>query len=214
MPSVTHAALKSRVWAQLDDNTTFYPAAEVTRAINDSFQQLNLFTGIVQGPVTITTEINRYFYPLPGNVITPLAVDLDGRQLKRTSLTNLASRRGRWLRETSGNHGPTAVWAPVGSRTIAIHPADSLGGRTLRVVGVLEPTLLVAAGDLINIPDEMVDAVEDLAVLALQLKEGGSVFYQASSKYVEFQKQAKVWLRWQDIKMPRYKVEADRPKTG
>jgi hypothetical protein len=214
MPSVTHAALKSRVLAQLDNNTAFYPELKVTRAINDGLQQLNLFTGIVQGPVTFTTKVGRHYYYLPDGVITPLAVDLDGKQLRRTSLHNLAARRGRWLRETSANHGTTDVWAPVGSRTIAIHPADSKGGRTLRVVGVLEPTLLVADADVIDIPDEMVDAVEDLAVLGLQLKEGGSIFYQASGKYVEFQKQISEWERWKGIKHPRYTVEKERPKTG
>jgi hypothetical protein len=82
------------------------------------------------------------------------------------------------------------------------------------VVGVLEPTLLDSDSDVIDIPDEMVDAVEALAVLALQLKEGGSVFYQASSKYVDFQAQVAIWTRWQDVKMPRYKVEAERSKRG
>lgn len=191
MPSVTLASLKSRVWAQLDDNTTFYPAAEVTRAINDSFQQVNLFTGIVQGPATITTEANRFFYTLPDSVLIPQAVDLDNRQLSRTSLRNLASRRGRWLRETSATSGPTAVWAPVGTQTIAIHPADSVGARTLRVVGILEPTLLVGDADVIDIPDELVDAIEHLAVLALIYKEGGAVFYQSTTKFQAFQDQMK-----------------------
>jgi hypothetical protein len=206
--------MKSRVWAQLDDNTAFYPAVDVTRAINDSLQVLNLYTGIVQGPVSITTDVGRYFYSLPGSVISPLAVDLDGRQLRRTSFHNLASRRNLWLKETSSNVGPTAVWAPIGSRTIAIHPADNKGGRTLRVVGVLEPTLLVNDSDIIDIPDEMIDAVEDLAVLALQIKEGGSVFYQASTKYSSFLSQVKTWERWRGIKHPRYFVEAEAVKRA
>ena len=214
MPSVSLLTLKSRVWAQLDDNTRFYPAAGVTRAINDSLQQVNLFSGIVHGPTTITTEANRYFYRLDGTIIAPLAADLDGKQLRRTSLRNLAARRQRWLSETSANHGATSVWMPVGIRTIAIHPADSVGGRTLRVVGILEPTLLVNDSDIVDIPDEMVDAIENLAVLACQIKEGGSVFYQASTKYVNFQKDVESWIRWRDLSQPRYRVEKPAVKTG
>lgn len=214
MPSVSLGTLKSRVWAQLDNNTRFFPDAEVTRAINDSLKQLNLFTGIVQGPVTLTTQAGRYFYRLPGSVICPIVVDLDGRQLRRTSFRNMAARRRNWLRETSANHGPTSVWMPVGTGTIAIHPADSVGGRTLRVVGILEPTELVYDSDVIDLPDEMVDAIEHLAVLGEQLKEGGAVFYQASRKYQDFQKEVTAWIRWRDVQQPRYKVEAQAVKTG
>jgi hypothetical protein len=103
---------------------------------------------------------------------------------------------------------------PVGIRTIAIHPADSVGGRILRVVGILEPTLLVNDSDIVDIPDEMVDAVEHLAVLALQLREGGSVFYQASTKFVEFQKNVENWMRWRDVQQPRYRVEKPAVKSG
>ena len=214
MASVTHAALKSRVWAQLDDNTAFYPAAEVTRAINDCLQQVNLFTGIIQGPVSLTTDANRYFYSVPGSVIIPLAVDLDGRQLQRSSLHNVASRRGRWLRENSTNSGPTSVWIPIGTRKIAIHPADSKGGRTLRIVGILEPALLVNDSDVIDIPDDIVDAVEHLAVLTLVFKEGGAVFYQSTTKFVEFQKKIAEWSRWRDVEWPRWKIERQAVKTG
>jgi len=214
MPSVTLASLKSRVWAQLDDNTRFYPAAEVIRAINDSLQQLNLFTGIAQGPTTITTEINRHIYRLSGTMLAPMAVDLDGKQLHRTSLENLAARQQRWLKETSANYGPPSVWAPIGIRTIAIHPADAVGGRTLTVTGVLEPTLLVNDTDIIDIPDELVDAVEVLSVLALQLKEGGAVFYQASARFIEFQKEVQTWIIWRDVQQPRYRIEKPAVKIG
>ncbi len=214
MPSVSLGTLKSRVWAQLDNNTRFFPDVEVTRAINDSLCQLNLFTGIVQGPVELTTQAGRYFYRLPGSVLCPIAVDLDGRQLRRTSVHNLASRRRMWLRETSANHGPTSLWAPLGTGAVAIHPADSVGGRTLRVVGILEPTRLVYDSDLVDLPDEMTDAIEHLSVLAMQLKEGGSVFYQASRKYEEFQKEVVAWIRWRDVQQPRYRVEKPAVKTG
>ena len=206
MSSVTLESLKNRVWAQLDDNTRFYPAAEVTRAINDSFQQLNLFTGIVQGPQNITTEANRFFYPLPASIIVPFAADLDGRQLKRSSLRHLSSRRQNWLKEATT--GPPSVWVPVGNRTLAIYPKDSVGGRTLRIVGVLEPTLLVNNSDEIDLPDEMTDAIEDLAVLGLQLKEGGKPFADASTKYQDFLRDVTIWQRWRGIKHPRFFIES------
>lgn len=214
MPLETLSGLQTQIYGQLDGNSDLYPAAELTRAINEQIRVLNLYTGFLQSSDTITTQANRHFYDVPDGILVPLAVDLDDRELRRSSLAALARRRRLWLRETTANLGMVSTWVPIGIRKIAIHPADAVGSRTLRVTGIAEPTALSAAGDIVQVPDEMLDAVEALTTHVLQLKEGGKTFADASSAYNAFLGQVKEWERWKRLKHPRYWVEKVQEKVA
>lgn len=214
MPAETYLQMRTAVYAQLDDNTDFYPELEVGRAVNEVIRVANLFVGFWQTTATIATQANRVFYNVPGSIVAPLAVDVDGRQLSRCSFAAMGARRKGWMRETTAQWGRVNSWIPLGIRKLAIHPVDSTGGRALRITGVAEPVPLTADGDLINAPDEVLQAIEHLAVHVLPLKEGGKVFADGASYYNEFLSIMKVWQQWATVKHPRFHIEVKETKEG
>lgn len=214
MATRTLAQLRTTVYAALDNNTGFYPAAEVTRALNEQIRVGNLFTGFIQGSAALTTDAGRYVYATPEPILVPLAVALDGRPLKRTSLAVLAARRRHWARETTANLGAVASWGPLGIRRFIIHPADALGGRTITVDGIIEPTALVNDTDVVQADDEILDGIQDMTAHILQLKEGGKIFADSTSGYQAFLREMKLKERWQDLRHPRFFLEKAQVKEA
>ncbi len=214
MPGTTLAEIRSEIYSQIDWNTDFWPEAEVTRAINEAIRTLNLFLGFYQTTATILTQANRVFYDVPGTILIPLAVDLANRQLKRNSIPLVANQLREWMKHTSAARARTSEWIPIGIRKIALHPAESVAGRNLRITGVAEPVPLVSVTDIVHIQDELIDPVKHLAILALQFKEGGKVFADGSLNYQEFLGHVKEWERWKSVKHPRYFVEKEAVKVA
>lgn len=206
--------MRSMVWAGLDDNTAFYPLAEVDRVINEQVKVSNLFVGFIQDPVTITTEAGKFIYGIPEPMVVPLAVSLNGKRLNRTSLPVIAAKTRNWLNETTANTGPVMSWIPLGIRRLAIHPADAAGGRTITVDGIINPTPLVNGTDVIQAADEVLDGIQQMAIHVLQLKEGGKVFADSTSSYQGFLKQMKLAQIWQDLKAPKFWLEKQQVKEG
>jgi hypothetical protein len=214
MATRTLAQLRTTVYAALDNNTGFYPAAEVTRALNEQVRVANLFAGFIQSSATVTTEANRYVYPVPSPILVPLAVSLDGRPLKRTALAVLAARRRHWARETTANLGAVASWVLLGIRRFIIHPADAVGSRTITVEGISEPALLVNDSDVVQADDEILDGIQDMAAHILQLKEGGKIFADSTAGYQAFLREMKLHERWQNLRHPRFFLEKQQVKEG
>lgn len=208
MPSYTLAIFREKVYSHVENNTELYTLAEVDRAINEALQVLNLYTGYLQGSVTIgNTQINRFIYDVPSSVLIPEAVYLADRRLFPVSVPAMAMRQREWLRQTTANFGTVRHWIPIGITKFAIHPADATGGRSLKVEGVLEPTPLVNASDIANISDQLADAVQNLAAHVLMLKEGGKIFADASLQYQRFLHDMKSMGRWRTLRQPRYFIE-------
>jgi hypothetical protein len=214
MPSYTLADLEQRVYSRLENNSVFYPQAEVDAAVNECLRVLNLHTGFLQNSVVITSEAGRVFYDIPYPMLFPIAVTLAGRQLKRSSLPSMALKFRDWTRHASSTFGPVADWMPLGIRKLAIHPADSTGGRELKIYGVIEPTVLVGATDAIILQDEYVDILEEYAAHIIQLKEGGKIFSDASLLFLRFQEKMREYARWRNYVQPRYFVEVESVKIA
>jgi len=216
MPSVTLEELESSVYAQLDGNVLFYTEPEVRAAINDAVRALNLYTGMLQSTLTVAggTVAGRQIYDVPQGILYPLGVYVNSRQLDRSTLRAIGMRYRRWTEHTTANFGRMSDWIPLGITKFAVHPVDVVGGRTLQVVGVVEPAELVNGSDVINCPDTFASTVEDLASHTLQLKEGGKIFSDASVGYQAFLATAKNLMRWRTMKQPRYWIETEQVKMG
>jgi len=214
MPQRTLSQMRSMVWAALDNNTGFYPQAEVTGALNEQVRVANLFVGFIQDSATITTQAGRYFYAIPAPMVIPLAVSIDGKRLNRCAFPTLARRNRNWLKETTANSGPVMTWVPLGIRRLAIYPADAIGGHTLTVEGVVDPTPLVNGTDVVDAADEALDGIQQMAVHVLQLKEGGKIFADSTSQYQNFLRQMKLMEMYDDVKHPRFFLEKQQVKEG
>lgn len=216
MPQYTLGDLDQRVLDRLEGNSLFYVQTERTGAINEALRVLNMFTGFTQGVVTVPggTQIGRYIYDQPAGLLFPLAVAFNNRQLRRSTFRALTQRYRLWYQDTTTSFGPVAEWWPIGIQKFGIHPADVVGGLSLAIVGVIEPTLLVNQTDVIVLPDEFTETVVELAAHVLQLKEGGKIFSDASLLYQKFLSEMKDYGRWRYMIQPRYWVEVQAVKKG
>lgn len=213
MPSTTLSSLSSRIYSRLDNNSTLYTQTEVTAAINENIRYINVVTGYIQGTGTVNTVSNQFWYSTPAGIIVPTRLQWNGVFLEKVGLNQLGLRYANMLTETTSNQGlPVSEWACSGLRTFAIHPADSVASNTLVMTGVIEPTPLAAAGDVVQLPDEYTELVEDLAVVYLTLKEGAQIFQQSMVLWKRVQGKLKQWSRWQQDREPALPVELVQAK--
>jgi hypothetical protein len=208
MPSISLSELQSSIYTRLDNNTNLYLAAELTSAINESIRSANLFTGYIQGTSSISSVTNQVWYTVPNGVLVPLRLTFAGPFLEKTSLEKLSNYNPNWQLDTTRNTGiPVVQWVTSGLWNFAIHPADSIGSNTMLLTSVLEPTLLVDSGDTIQVPNEYAEAIEELSVVALVLKEGGKSFADILMLRQKAMDTLKKFRRWQTERQPGQNAE-------
>lgn len=214
MPTFNLTDLQTKVYNRLENNTDFYTITEVTRAINDAVKVANLFSGFIQAtlPVPGGTVANQVDYATPTGLIFPLRVTIGGQVIDKRSWTSMGQASSSWRLDTTANTGiAVSIWVPAGVTMFALNPADSTGGQVIGVTGVAEPTPLVGGADIVQIPNEFVDIVMDLASHILPLKEGGLIFSQAANLYVMFLSRMKKFKFYQTMRYPAYWVEVNSP---
>jgi hypothetical protein len=203
MPSVTLSQLQSRVYSRIDNNTALYTAAELTSAINESIRTTNLVTGYTQTSTSISSVANQVWYSIPTGILVPIRLQFAGTFIERVSVNNIGNNSPNWQMHTTTNVGyPVSQWVTSGLTNFAIHPADSIGGNSIVITGIVEPTLLVSSGDTISIPDEYSEVLEDLSVVALVLKEGGKSFGDILMLRDKAMEKLKKFVRWQTERQP------------
>ena len=215
MPTVTLSQLQSRVYSRLDNNALLYTASEVTAAINEQIRVINLITGYIQTSVLVpgSSRPNQQWYNVPAGILVPLRVQFEQTVLEKYSLTNMGMIAPNWLTENTANTGaPVSHWTSVGLQKFAIHPADSVGGNDILVTGIAEPVLLVSGSDTISFPNEYAEALEDMAVVTLVMKESGTIFTQASVMYQKFISKMKQFQRFENLRWPAYWIETVQNK--
>ena len=187
MPSsyctITVADMTSRILDRLDNNTLLYTQAEITTALNEAVRTANDITGFLQGSSNITTVSGNPWYGTPYTHLIPLRLQAGNFYLQKTTIWSLAQKNPTWQMDTEASTGVGSYsWAPIGLKRFAVYPAPS-EAYTLTVTSVIEPTLLVHTFDVLQIPPEYVDLLQDIAVHVLQLKEGGKIFQQSMTVY-------------------------------
>lgn len=213
MPSIPLSELQARVYRRVEDNSLFYPEYQVTNAINEALQVLNLFTGYYQTTLQIGLSVaNRFFYNIPNNMIFPMQVYIDQRMIYKSPLSDTCRMVTNFLRNDQLQDGSPLYWVPIGIRLFVLTPADTTGGRQLEVVGVVEPPVLAASTDVAQLSDSWMELIEDYAFYTLVLTEGGKIFADASKLFQKFQKRMGELQMWQLQINPRYFVEVENQK--
>ena len=213
--------------SRLDNNTQLYDQPSVIQEINDCITVINLLLGTIQTSVQILTgQVDpaaippltpQLVYQVPAGIIWPVAVAYEGRNLRPMSLRALASQFRSWATDTSSPNGrPVNEFACIGLNQFCIHPRDGLGGRSLVVTGVCEPTPLVQLTDTIPIPNDCVDSLTDLVSSVLPIREGGQVFAAAAAElYSSFITRIKVKSAYTGLVFPSYyeRLAGWKPRT-
>ncbi len=208
----TLAALKTAVYARLENNTLFFRPFAITAIINEAIKCTNILTGFYQGTLPVVSAAGKLIYSVPAGMLYPQRIQFEGIQLDPVPITQIGQDYRTWASDTTANKGQVARWIPIGINYFALHPADALGGLDIEVTGVLEPPLLVADGDSMVLDDEYVTIIVEYAASRAPLKCGGKVFADASKLYVSgFQKSVKPLLAQQQFKFPKYFIVPGAP---
>lgn len=211
----TLSDLQSLVYSRaLENNQIGFPPIEITDLINEAIKVINNFTGFYEGTLTLISQINQLVYGTPTGMLYPERVQFEATQLDPIPITRIGQDYRTWTTDTTAKLGPVARWVPIGINYFAIHPADSTGGGSIAVTGVLEPPLLVNPTDAMVLDDNYVNIIVEYCMQRAPLKIGGQSFVQASQLYTKsFQPAIRPLIRYQKFKFPKYWVQAGSPVT-
>ena len=209
MPNISLGDLQYRCYQDLDNNTLLYPLPELTAYINESIQVINNITGMLQEQIVldVASQATRVWSDIPSShILVPFKLEYDGRYLlSRMSLQKIGQLYPYWLTERTATIGsPVARWVPVGLTKFGLHPADSRGGAQMRLSGIKVPVPLANQADVMPFPNEYADAVEDLTVMAIQLKEIMPIQQAMQQAYPRFIDKMQSQSKWRNVMQPAY----------
>lgn len=195
--NITVSRFKSLLWERLDDDGTYYTAAEVLHALNVMQRLFCLLTLCIERTVTFTLTNGVAFYEIDNQIsdfLVPLRVSHSGTRLRNETIHNMDLRDGAW-RTRPGNPRRYAIEG-VSPGILAITPRPASGSHTLAFTYAAEPAALVLETDVPEIAPEQQPHLVDGAYWWLRLKEGGAEFaaagqylqrlLAATSKYASF----------------------------
>jgi len=180
--SQTTLADLQTLMAQRWDSVVFWTAEEARLALNESLREWNLLTGRWRTRETIAVTANDPEVALPGVMTYAMRVTTTaGIPLIPSSLLELDLGNPPWRLDTATI--PT-LWAPVSLTRIAIWPTYATAGHSLLVDGVLSTPVLIAPTDTVDLGEEIVDIIADMALHVAAFKEAGSR-WRATRVYFE-----------------------------
>ncbi|HEY6417259.1 MAG TPA: hypothetical protein VIX41_13500, partial [Acidimicrobiales bacterium] len=176
--------------AQRWDQVVFWTAEEARLAVNESLREWNLLTGRWRTRVTLSVAAGDPEVPLPGTLTYAMRLTTAaGSPLIPASLSELDLARPSWRLETTASGGdvpavPT-VWAPVSLTRIALWPTYPVATpAALRLDGVLRTPVLVLPTDPVDLGEEVIDVLADMALHVAAFKEAGPR-WRATRPYFE-----------------------------
>jgi hypothetical protein len=215
VPTLTLGELDSRVLDRLDQNTLLYKTSERYAAINEGIQVLNCLTGFYQQNVQFpySSQQNRVWYDVPAPIVIPTKLTLDGVFVRRSTLLQLSRSKPDWVTDTTYNQvSNISSWGGWGLQKIFLHPADSIGGQTMVLTGVVNPPTLVNPSDSLNAPNWLQSALDLYCSHVPVLKESSKSFAEASKDLNAFYRLVKKQTQWLGWAAPKYWVaEAQQP---
>lgn len=188
--------------AQRWDQVVFWTAEEARLALNEALRDWNLLTGRWRTRVSLTATVGVPEITLPGVLTYGMRVTrADGAPLHPTSITELDLGHPPWRLDV----GLPQLWAPVSLTQIAIWPSVPIG-LALWCDGVMATPVLVAPTDTVNLGEEIIDVIADMALHVAAFKEAGDrwratrpyfeAFLQAAAEENSLLKQHQAYRRW------------------
>lgn len=180
----TFAQLKQLTYARLENNNVMWEDAEVGDIINECLASINIITGFYQGTSpALISGAGQLVYSTPAGMLYPQRVMFESSQLDPVPVTRIGRDYRTWTTDTTAKMGAVARWVPIGINYFAIHPADSIGGNSIFVTGVLETPELVLPTDAISLQDQYVDLLVNSVYSRIVLKLSGPATLAGLSLY-------------------------------
>jgi hypothetical protein len=185
--TTTLADLTARM-AQRWDQAIFWTSEEARLAINEVLRDWNLLTGRWRRRLTLSTGAGAVEYALGATMTYGMRV-VSTKPLTPSSILELDLGRPTWRSETTASGGdvPTVptIWAPISLQRIAIWPATVAAGvNNLLVDGVANTPVLVEQADLVDVGEEILDYLVDMALHVAAFKEAGPR-WRSTQKYFD-----------------------------
>lgn len=177
--TATTLAVLQALMVQRWDTVVFWTQEEARLALNESLRDWNLLTGRWRTRVTATTVASNPDFAIPGTMTYGMRVATSpgGLPLIPSSLSELDLGRPSWRNETTASGGavPTRpiVFAPISLTRLAIWPTYPVA-TNLSLDGVLATPILVNPTDTVNLGEEIIDVVADMALHVVAFKEAGA----------------------------------------
>lgn len=187
------------------DTVVFWTPEEARLALNEALREWNLLTGRWRTTVLLDVTAGVPEIALPGVLTYAMRVTTAaGAPLIPSSILELDLAEPQWRLQTAAT--PT-VWAPISLTQIAIWPASPVtAAGALRSDGVMRTPVLVAPTDLVDLGEEIVDVICDMALHITAFKEAGDrwratrpyfeAFLEAAAAENSLLKQNQAYRRW------------------
>lgn len=176
--------------AQRWESTPFWTAEEARIAINEALSMWNLLTGYWHKTITIQTAANTVDYALPSTLLYRTRIKWNTYPLHPAGAVGMDYAQPRWPVETTTTGGsvPTRpiMWAPISLWLIHIWPADAVAHNVLTVEGVAATPVLSAAGDFLDLGDELLGHLLGMALHIASFKRGNPWFAATKPGYTAF----------------------------
>lgn len=207
-------ALDQAVLSRLEENSTFFRQTERYAIINEAIKCTNILSGFYQGSILDISQAGQLIYTTPIGMLYPQRVTFEGIQLDPIPITRIGQDYRTWTTDNTAKNGQVARWVPIGINYYCLHPADSNGGGSIEVTGVLEPPLLVLPDNSMILPDQYANIVIEYSASRLPLKCGGKNASDATILYSKsFQPAMKKLTNLQHFKFPKYFIQNGSPTT-
>lgn len=196
------------VLSRLENNDRFYTREHIRKVLNLCIQNSNLWVGWYQGGVTILTVKDRVCYDVPQSVIFPMSLTMQGRVINKSAFGALvADNQKLWKQNTANTGIQMSDWSLLGLKKFVVYPADSRGGRTMVLTGVMEPPLFDGESTTLNIPVNVMNAILDYASHLIQVKISGQPFMQSMSFYKIYSQAMRQLMMWRSQNQPYFTDE-------
>jgi hypothetical protein len=162
------------------DTVVFWTTEEARLAINEALREWNLLTGRWRTRVTLAVTAGVPEVALPASMTYGMRVaTAAGLPLIPSSTSEFDLGRPSWRLETTASGGaiPTRplLWAPISLTQIAIWPTYAATTPAALIAdGVLTTPVLVNPTDYIDLGDEAIDPIVDMALHIVAFKEAGA----------------------------------------
>jgi hypothetical protein len=171
------------------DQAVFWTPEEARLAINEVLRDWNLLTGRWRRRLILSTSAGAVEYGLGATMTYGMRVVIGTPPLTVSSILELDLGRPTWRSETTASGGdvPTepTIWAPISLQRIAIWPATADAGvNNLLVDGVANTPVLVEQADLVDLGEEILDYLVDMALHVAAFTEAGPR-WRATQKYFD-----------------------------
>jgi hypothetical protein len=194
MATSTLAAMSPQVGDRLQDptfifwNEQFEVWAGLAEGINELLLMIGRPTQIFNE--TITIESNTVWQTMPSGVLALTNLNVNGSQLKKTTLRALDYTQSSWSSAWQSDRAPVpARWAPVGLGMFIVHPApvQPIFAQATGIAYPFTDTWPPAGTDVSPFEKNLDQALEMYAASYARVKEIGQDFQEGLELYKRFQ---------------------------